>query len=422
MKGKARRLLSWVCVLALCMSLLPVTALAAPTESGTQENPVTNTKNQVTVNKWVSQDQDGSYRLNMEAYASNEVTSTTTTKPLDIVLVLDVSGSMDDGFGESGYVYSLVEKKTNWSYNDISSRTYYYEKDGKYYPVVGKADWSWETREYENYRIGYETGSWWDPDFHQLGKASDDPAEDLVETTLYTRHYEQAGTKLDSMKTAVNSFIDSVAESAKKTEADHQISVVQFAYERDAHSNYPTETVANLTSVNTEQGVADLKEAVNGLRANGATRADEGLKEAQTVLNRISADRNSQKVVVLFTDGEPTSGNSFEGRVAATAVNTAKDMKDDNVTIYTVGIFEGADPSDTTQYNANRYMNAVSSNYPSATAQSQWYGDVRPDWDSLQWGDRASGDYYLAAENANGLEEVFKDIADTVTEYFRGLS
>ena len=132
MKGKARRLLSWVCVLALCMSLLPVTALAAPTESGTQENPVTNTKNQVTVNKWVSQDQDGSYRLNMEAYASNEVTSTTTTKPLDIVLVLDVSGSMDDGFGESGYVYSLVEKKTNWSYNDISSRTYYYEKDGKY--------------------------------------------------------------------------------------------------------------------------------------------------------------------------------------------------------------------------------------------------------------------------------------------------
>ena len=416
MKGKARRLLSWVCVLALCMSLLPVTALAAPTESGTQENPVTNTKNQVTVNKWVSQDQDGSYRLNMEAYASNEVTSTTTTKPLDIVLVLDVSGSMDDGFGESGYVYSLVEKKTNWSYNDISSRTYYYEKDGKYYPVVGKADWSWETREYENYRIGYETGSWWDPDFHQLGKASDDPAEDLVETTLYTRHYEQAGTKLDSMKTAVNSFIDSVAESAKKTEADHQISVVQFAYERDAHSNYPTETVANLTSVNTEQGVADLKEAVNGLRANGATRADEGLKEAQTVLNRISADRNSQKVVVLFTDGEPTSGNSFEGRVAATAVNTAKDMKDDNVTIYTVGIFEGADPSDTTQYNANRYMNAVSSNYPSATAQSQWYGDVRPDWDSLQWGDRASGDYYLAAENANGLEEVFKDIADTVTD------
>ena len=91
-------------------------------------------------------------------------------------------------------------------------------------------------------------------------------------------------------------------------------------------------------------------------------------------------------------------------------------MKEDNVTIYTVGIFEGADPSDTTQYNANRYMNAVSSNYPSATAQSQWYGDVRPDWDSLQWGDRASGDYYLAAENANGLEEVFKDIADTVTD------
>ena len=109
MKGKARRLLSWVCVLALCMSLLPVTALAT-TGSGTKENPVTNTKNQVTVNKWVTGTgtADDPYTLTMEAYASNEVTSTTTTKPLDIVLVLDVSGSMDDGFGESGHVYSLV--------------------------------------------------------------------------------------------------------------------------------------------------------------------------------------------------------------------------------------------------------------------------------------------------------------------------
>lgn len=419
MKGKARRLLSWVCVLALCMSLLPVTALAT-TGSGTQEDPVTNTENQVTVNKWVTGTgtENDPYRLNMEAYASNEVTSTTTTKPLDIVLVLDVSGSMDDGFGESGHVYSPVEGMTSWSYNDISSGEYYIKEDDEYYSVIGKGeDWSWSDWEYKSYKIGYETGSRWNPQFHQLGETGDNPNTVLVEnTTLYTRRYVAAGTKLESMKTAVNSFIDSVAESAKKTEADHQISVVQFAYGRDAYYNYPTKTVANLTSVNTEQGVADLKKAVNGLRANGATRADEGLKEAQTVLDKIPANRNSQKVVVLFTDGEPTSGNSFEGRVAATAVNTAKDMKDNNVTIYTVGIFEGANPSDTTQYNANRYMNAVSSNYPSATAQSQWYGDVWPDWDSLQWGDRASGDYYLAADNASGLKEVFKGIADTVTD------
>ena len=95
MKGKARRLLSWVCVLALCMSLLPVTALAT-TGSGTQKDPVTNTENQVTVNKWVSTDEDGNYRLNMEAYASNVVTTESKTTPLDIVLVLDQSGSMAD--------------------------------------------------------------------------------------------------------------------------------------------------------------------------------------------------------------------------------------------------------------------------------------------------------------------------------------
>ena len=102
MKGKARRLLSWVCVLALCMSLLPVTALAT-TGSGTQKDPVTNTENQVTVNKWVTGTgtEDNPYTLTMEAYASNVVTTESKTTPLDIVLVLDQSGSMSDSYHSS---------------------------------------------------------------------------------------------------------------------------------------------------------------------------------------------------------------------------------------------------------------------------------------------------------------------------------
>ena len=102
MKGKARRLLSWVCVLALCMSLLPVTALAAGDGSGTTavaKSSVTESQNGVTVNKSVSQNTDGSYQLTMEAWAQNKVTSSTTATPLDIVLVLDMSGSMDDPMG-----------------------------------------------------------------------------------------------------------------------------------------------------------------------------------------------------------------------------------------------------------------------------------------------------------------------------------
>ena len=122
MKGKARRLLSWVCVLALCMSLLPVTALAT-TGSGTQENPVTNMEDQVTVNKWVTGTgtENDPYRLNMEAYASDEVTSTTTTKPLDIVLVLDVSGSMDERLGEGSFQYTPASRY-EWKYNNVDSR------------------------------------------------------------------------------------------------------------------------------------------------------------------------------------------------------------------------------------------------------------------------------------------------------------
>ena len=401
MKGKARRLLSWVCVLALCMSLLPVTALAAPTESGTQENPVTNTKNQVTVNKWVSQDQDGSYRLNMEAYASDTITSTTTTTPLDIVLVLDTSGSMADSFGEDeGYRYTKVEK-TEWSYNDIrnAGNDYFVGVDGRYYEVVAEADGYWENWDWKacDFEIGYYTGKGNYREFQQLGNLSkNDPNETLWTGTLYTREYHDADTKLQAMKSAVNEFIDTVAGESQNT--DHRIGIISFA------SN--AGTVNSLTSVRTDSGT--LKNNVNDLWANGGTQSDDGLSAAENMLNVVQ--RNSKKVVILFTDGEP--GNyGFDKDVAATAVNTAKELKDNQVTVYTIGVFEDADPSDIIG-NFNKYMNAVSSNYPTATAQD-WR--ERPDWDELTLGNEAEGNYYFAATDSDSLTNVFEGIAEDVT-------
>ena len=402
MKGKARRLLSWVCVLALCMSLLPVTALAAPTESGTQENPVTNTKNQVTVNKWVSKDEDGSYRLNMEAYASNEVTSTTITKPLDIVLVLDVSGSMKENFGDGTYVST---KTRDWSYEDIedSWRTYYYEVGGSYYEVRAKETGSWGSKQYS---IGYNTGSGWDSEWHQLGEPTRSGDATCWTGALYT--WERT-TRLSAMKTAVNTFIDSVSENATKTGGKHQIGIVSFSDR--------ARTVANPTSVTA--GSNNLKDSVNDLEANGSTYVDNGMSVAKSMLDDVQ--RDSQKVVVVFTDGVPgqyTDWSSDSGSTAAKAINTAEDMKAGGVTVYAVGIFEGANPNKNPDWenstDPNAYMHAMSSNYPSASASATSYGYYFT-VNNREGGSTANG-YYLAADNAQGLEEVFKGIADTVTD------
>ena len=121
--------------------------------------------------------------------------------------------------------------------------------------------------------------------------------------------------------------------------------------------------------------------------------------------------------MVLFTDGDPGQNSwSFGKDEAAETVNTARKMKDGGITIYTVGIFSGANPNDTSS-NSNKFMNAVSSNYPEALAQGEsFWGDVNPDWDRLNLGGRTEdGNYYLAASKSEELENVFAGIANEVT-------
>ena len=338
-----KRILSCFLALAMALSLLPMSVLAAGKNplTGTQENPITAASEGITVNKYISVDDDGDYRLTMEAYASNQVTSSTTTKPLDIVLVLDVSGSMDKDFN------------------------------------------------------GNSTGN-------------------------------DQNKRITALKTAVTSFIDNVAANATETNADHKISIVKFAGTKSdevGNSTYDVWTILgrqkynysqivnNLTSVK-DGGAARLEDSVDALVTGGATQADYGMEHAQTVLNNVDDSRESEKVVIMFTDGQPTSGSSYESSVAHGAVNTAKGLKDDGVTVYTIGIFSGANP-DSTNSSANKFMNAVSSNYPSASSEEGY------DWPytyyTINLGARAEGKYYFASDNAEGLENVFETIADTVT-------
>lgn len=216
-------------------------------------------------------------------------------------------------------------------------------------------------------------------------------------------------TKLAALKKAAKEFLTNTANKNAAI-ADNgnkiRVSLVKFASTKrdttgndrydswDGKRNY-TQIVNNLTdNMNT------LSASVDALQAGGATRADYGLEKANAVL--AGARANAKKVVVFFTDGEPNSHSGFDGGVANTAVKNAKTLKDSGTTIYSVGVFSKADPSDTSG-NFNAYMNAVSSNYPNAMTYKNL--GTRVD----------GGNYYMIASNSEGLSKVFEDIQQTIT-------
>ena len=428
-----KRILSAFLVLCMMLTMVPTAALAAEDPGGGNGSDRVHTESNdgVVVDKTVNYDEDGNYSLTLEAYVTNEVTKGSKTTPLDIVLVLDVSGSMAQN--TTSYTYEATQE-TNWSYSDIDSwwaDEYYYKVGESYYEVhaVWERKGSFPNR-YTEYSLYYSDDN---GIRHSLGEpARDEDSTILSNTVLYTRRNDGSTSKLSAMKTAVNSFIDQVAENAAgdtSTMEDnviHRISIVKFGSDnRDSvgngHNrsgyNY-SQVVKDLTEVSSN--VQELKSTVNSLDASGATQVNYGLKHAQRVLSGDQqyglggAREEAKQVVVVFTDGQPTSGSSWEGGVAADAVNLAYDLKDGGVTVYTIGMFEDADPSDT-DGRFNKYMNGVSSNYPNAEV-TNWRGDRTQDWDDCKLGTRVTeGNYYFAADDAEELENAFSTIADNVS-------
>ena len=229
-------------------------------------------------------------------------------------------------------------------------------------------------------------------------------------------------TKIDSLKTAVNKFINATAaENAKITDQSqrNRIALVKFAgtektsvgndfYRKDGYSYNYTQIVSNLTDE-----VSGLTSTVNGLSASGATSADYAFNRAQAALT-YQPRANAKKVVIFFTDGEPNHGSGFDPTVAATAVNKAKSLKDAGTTIYSIGVVSGANPGDTSS-NLNKYMHGISSNYPDATATSSEHLWGKS-WNA-NLGDRAeTSSYYKAATDAGQLNNIFESIYQEITK------
>ena len=226
--------------------------------------------------------------------------------------------------------------------------------------------------------------------------------------------------RIDALKNAANSFIDTIAkqnESIEGVDRQHRVAIVKFAgkksndignnmYRDGGYSYNYTQVMKELTYCSGSNADDLKKNTINKIQPAGATRADYGLELAEKITTTYGR-KDAKKIIVFFTDGTPTKQNKFDEGVANAAVTAAKNMKDGKATVYTIGIFDGANPSagiqDSKTSQENKFMQAVSSNYPNATA-----------WDAH--GARAeNSDYYKSATNAEELKKVFDDISQAIT-------
>lgn len=213
--------------------------------------------------------------------------------------------------------------------------------------------------------------------------------------------------RLDALKEAVKAFLDEAANT--NTEAGSElvhVGLVKFAgnekdkigddtYRSGGYTYNYSQIVSDLTA-----DMNGLKNKVSKLKAAGATRADNGFNLAAKMMG--SARTDAKKVVIFFTDGSPTSSSGFEGKVANKAVEAAKELKDGGATVYSIGVFSGADPS-SIQGNENQFMHAVSSNFPKATKYNQrGEGNIK-------------AGYYKSATNASELNAIFDEIEKSET-------
>lgn len=385
-----KRALALVLALVMALSLVALPSFAEGEEDSTGNDGMpyieenghggTVTKDGLVMSKTIKKTGDSQFLLTLEAYATGSTTTTTSTAPVDIVLVLDVSGSMDD-YMET---YSVSPGGTYYRKDSDGDfqRVYYCSKCGGWF----------FTREH-----GYK---------HYYGTQLFPKTSASDTNTRYTQFYSDV-TKITALKTAVNAFIDNVA----KESPDSNIAIVKFAGEStdaigdDTHTEYHnngsaecnfTQIVKKLTTVDAA-GATELKEAVNKLAAKGPTSADRGMEHAKNIIQN-DPNKDRQKVVVMFTDGAPThwNGGDFD-TVANGAIAASKSIKEAGATVYTIGCFGTTPSSDT-----DTYMNYVSSNYPNAASMTSGGAKADP------------ANYYKTVSSAADLNNIFTDISHTI--------
>ena len=514
---KKKKILSLILCLSLfCSLIVPASSAYAdqPGDSGMQ------------ISKTATANQDGTYTITLEAFATGSQQTTTQTKdvPTDIILVLDQSGSMADDIGQvqyTAYTGNNTQNKSNYekrhnggsanlwhklsdgsfvsvsvtlqqtiTYNKItkgrnnnssSGYTNYWENRNNLYTYVnGEIRKVVYTRERdwfgENWKCKYaledgtilnqnNEGSRYSPTFQNtddgylyLGVVSEDQnvytytytdATGAVQTigtstganTSFTPAFYRrststsgGGSRLDALKRAAGTFVNAVAEKAAGEDGDisttadnidHRIAVVGYA-DTDWDYGYNTgvfigstlnryETAAAgvygtaLQDMSTVGGKNNVTASLNALKASGATRTDYGLIMANGILkaNPVPQGKTRNRVVIVFTDGAPTDYSGFQKNVANNAISTANAIKAGGTTVYTIGIFSGADASSAGTEPSGNLNNSSSQ----LTAACNWFMQQV----SSNNGAPRRPSYYLSAGDADSLNSIFQQISNNIT-------
>lgn len=351
-------------VLALFL-LLSCAALPTPAYAEGEEAP----SNGLELSKKVTPIDDNTFTITMESYTTGTVTSSTKITPVDIVLVLDQSGSM---------AYDFNGNQTNTN----SSRRQY------------------------------------------------------------------------AMKQAVNNFIESVNKKYS-AESDHRMAIVTFGSHASILQGW---TFVDAT------GKATLQGKINGElpdAPSGATNVSAGMEQAKNLMGNgysyTGTNTPRQKVVIVFTDGVPTTRTNFNTDVANGAIASANVLKSNDVTVYSVGIFSGANPTkihgdyyyravipstpcdgsvgsywgttNLSNSNANdfadpdipagnRFLNYISNNYTAGdigltfSDRDGLFGGYK--WEITANYPGSNAGYYLTAANASDLNTIFQTISDNI--------
>ena len=417
-----KRIIALLLALILTVGLLPTVALAADGENPTTDSgSVTKeaSKDNLNLVKTVTKEGDN-YKVTLESWATGTVTSSSTPVPMDIILLLDQSGSMKKNFTSSSTeTYNNLNKKNKKIYADYRNNCYI--KSGNQYLKV-TVTYQWE--------FGFSNDVYtytWNGGSHTSTGGNSKPKIPL----FYKSTTNSSTTRIAALKTAVSSFINKVNTEATTKNVDHRVAVVGFASTRsDYYENtelLSTPDVVNYGSANNidyrnalvsaKTNKNKLDTAINRLAARGDTYPEYGFDMANQIFAQypIQAGENRQRVVIMFTDGYPAPANTdnFNVGMANNAINNAKRCKDNNAKVYTIGIFDGADPSASIEnYSqngrlnetvaANRYMHFSSSNYPSAMALNNG-------------GTKGEGNFYFAASNADALNDIFDTISEEIS-------
>ena len=313
---------------------------------------------------------------------SNTKTTSTSVQPLDIALVLDVSGSM----GET--IETATDHKPTYKIDqDDDSKSYYAKLPNGKFKKIDRITKGFIFERFDHWELDKKT---------VVPKKSEDDPEGIQ---FYTATVSRT-TRLAALKNAAYGFIDSTAKAngaISNPEKQHRVSIVSFSSDASI--------VQSLTACT--DGTKDgIKRAVGRLSRGGDTYPGKAMEKAVAAF-RAAPRTDARKVVVFFTDGNPAPAgtNDFNVDLANSGVTGSKRLKDDGATVYSIGIFEGADPSKdeaTTNNRFNAYMHAMSSNYPKATK-----------WNNL--GTRAeNSDYYKAATDADELNSIFQEISNEI--------